>query len=257
MSNCGRWAVTFCANPFLSESNPTVLRSCDDRWNHLFLLHICRRHSSTGQMTLGQDCASHFCEPKGGREVDQTWELSATVSPAQVNLNQFQPLHTDVKHIPGTHDLWILSHRTKYTIVGSSIVHCRCPSGLCFSASAHCRAICGWTDWDFSPRRVACIAWFRWPGMDTTLTLDGAVRCEQNVHSCAVHYAHNVRPQFEIRLRDGDILLSHGQQWRSSAALRVRWIVATLSSYDWCLCPTKKIRENSFIKILWSLQPLR
>ena len=43
---------------------------------------------------------------------------------------------------------------------------------------------------------------------------------------------------------------SSGECWvRSSAALRVPWIVATLSSYDWCLCPTKKIQWDSFIEI--------
>lgn len=169
--------------------------------------------------------------------------------PDPASVNQDQLLHTIAKHISRPQDIpsQFPFVRQQNQIQDSGVIYCPLPlSAQPMFFELNTAAICRWTDRDFSPHRVACIAQLRWPGMVPTLTLDGVVRCEQNVHSCALHYAHNFRAQFEIRLRDGDILLSHGQQWRmlvrSSAALRVRWIVATLSSYDWCLCPTKKIQ---------------
>ena len=251
MSNCGRWEPTFCAvfvriklNSVVAVPWHRITRFCStfavdiprpDKWHLVRIVLASTRGWSTER-------SNNFFPWEASELLHQFLPQSIWISHC--------PLHTNAKISRLSFRLFV--SRTKYKIVGSSIVHCRCPPRQCFSSWTPPPSADGQTG-IFHPTGSLALLSSGDGGMVPTLTLDGVVRCEQNVHSCALYYAHNFRAQFEIRLSDSDILLSHGQQWRmgvrSSAALRVPWIVATLSSYDWCLCPTKKIQWDSFIEI--------
>ena len=275
MSDCGRWGTTFCANPFLSESNLTLPCSVADWYTHcpgteslVFCSTLAVEIPGPDKWHLVRIVLTTFvnqrvvgCYIKELRKSDGTFFFPLTTCGNCLALHQFpsesisictrMPNTSLAPKIFGTRlSFHLFVCRTKYKNVGSSIVRPLSAQSMFSNLNTPLSNLRMDTRIFHPTGSLALLS------SGDRLTLDGVVRWEQNVHSCALHYAHNFRAQFEIRLSDGDILLSHGQQWRmwvrssssSSAALRVRWSVATLSFYDWCLCPTKKIRENSFSK---------